>query len=85
VESKDEPINIKIISKTKNLLYPNNIVLDLGCGSGTAAIEIATKVNSVIAIDISSKMIELARIKSEKHNVKKIDLSKHLFSMINLK
>jgi 2-polyprenyl-3-methyl-5-hydroxy-6-metoxy-1,4-benzoquinol methylase len=73
LESKDEPINIKITSKTKNLLYLNHTVLDLGCGIGTAAIEIASNVNSVIAIDISLRMIELAKVKSEKHNVKNID------------
>jgi ubiquinone/menaquinone biosynthesis C-methylase UbiE len=73
LESKDEPVNIKIIQKSNNLLHPDHTVLDLGCGSGTAAIEIATKVNNVIAIDISSKMIELAKAKSEKHNTRNID------------
>jgi len=42
LESKDEPVNIKIIQKSNNLLHPDHTVLDLGCGSGTAAIEIAT-------------------------------------------
>ncbi|MCZ7383137.1 MAG: class I SAM-dependent methyltransferase [Candidatus Methanoperedens sp.] len=48
-------------------------VLDYGCGTGTAAIEIAGSVKTVNGIDISSKMIEAAKGKTVEHKVKNID------------
>ncbi len=75
IERKDEPINIKIIEKTRTRLNSNDTVLDYGCGSGTAAIAIASSVKKILGIDISSKMIELAKGKSEKHKVKNIDFA----------
>jgi len=47
VERKDETTNIKIIDKTKKYLKISDIVLDYGCGTGTAAIEIAGSVKTV--------------------------------------
>lgn len=73
VEKKDEPINIKIIEKTKNLLNSTYTVLDFGCGSGTAAIAIANSVKEINGIDISSQMIELAKGKAKEHKVRNID------------
>lgn len=70
---KDEPINLKIIEKTKKLINSSNTVLDFGCGSGTAAIAIANSVKKNIGIDISSKMIELAEGKAEENKVRNID------------
>jgi len=61
VERKDETTNIKIIEKTRNRLKISDTVLDYGCGTGTAAIEIAGNVKTVTCIDISSKMIEAAK------------------------
>jgi len=73
VEKKDEPINLKIIEKTKNLINSCDTVLDFGCGSGTAAIAIASSVKKINGIDISSKMIELAKRKAEESKVRNID------------
>ena len=75
VEKKDEPINIKIIEKTKNYLKISDNVLDYGCGTGTAAIEIAGSVKTVNGIDISSKMIEAAKGKTVERKVKNIDFA----------
>ena len=46
VERKDETTNIKIIDKTKKYLKISDTVLDYGCGTGTAAIEIAGSVEN---------------------------------------
>jgi 2-polyprenyl-3-methyl-5-hydroxy-6-metoxy-1,4-benzoquinol methylase len=73
VERKDEATNIKIIEKTRNQLKISDNVLDYGCGTGTAAIEIASSVKTVTGIDISSKMIEAAKGKTVEHKVKNID------------
>ncbi len=72
VEKKDEPINLKIIEKTKKLINPNDTVLDFGCGSGTAAVAIAGSVIKIIGIDISAKMIELAKEKAKENEVQNI-------------
>ncbi|MCK9212670.1 MAG: methyltransferase domain-containing protein [Ignavibacteriaceae bacterium] len=74
-ERKNEPTNIKIIEKTRNRLKTSDIVLDYGCGTGTAAIEIASCVKEVKGIDISSKMIEAAKRKTVVHKVKNIDFA----------
>jgi len=74
-ERKDEPTNIKIIEKTRKYLKINDTVLDYGCGTGTAAIEIAGSVKTVKGIDISSKMIEAAKGKTVKRKVKNIDFA----------
>jgi 2-polyprenyl-3-methyl-5-hydroxy-6-metoxy-1,4-benzoquinol methylase len=75
VEKKDEPTNIKIIEKTRNRLKITDNVLDYGCGTGTAAIEIASSVKTVKGIDISSKMIEVAKGKTVERNVKNINFA----------
>ena len=74
-ERKDDPTNIKIIEKTRNRLKITDNVLDYGCGTGTAAIEIASSVKTVKGIDISSKMIEVAKGKTVERNVKNIDFA----------
>lgn len=56
--------DIRIIEKTKKYLYASDIVLDYGCATGSIAIEIAGIVKEVHGIDISSKMIEIARKKA---------------------
>lgn len=73
VERKDEATNIKIIEKTRKYLKINDTVLDYGCGTGTAAIEIGGSVTTVNGIDISSKMIEAAKGKTGERKVKNID------------
>jgi 2-polyprenyl-3-methyl-5-hydroxy-6-metoxy-1,4-benzoquinol methylase len=73
VERKDEATNIKIIEKTRNQLKISDNVLDYGCGTGTAAIEIAGSVKTVTGIDISSKMIEAAKGKTVERKVNNID------------
>ncbi|HJH29383.1 MAG TPA: class I SAM-dependent methyltransferase [Methanosarcinaceae archaeon] len=75
VERKDEPTNIKIIEKTRNRLKISDNVLDYGCGTGTAAIEIASSVKKVKGIDISPKMIEAAKGKTVECKVKNIDFA----------
>lgn len=47
--------------------------MDFGCGSGTATIALASSVNKIIGIDISSKMIELAKRKAEDRAVSNVD------------
>ena len=66
-DESEEPfrkIHVTNLNKTKKYLNKGDMVLDLGCGTGTQALEIAADVKEVHGIDISSKMIELAKRKA---------------------
>jgi ubiquinone/menaquinone biosynthesis C-methylase UbiE len=69
VENKDKDIFDSIISKTKEYLKNDDILLDFGCGTGIITNEIAGSVSSVCAIDISPKMLEIAEEKAAKRNI----------------
>lgn len=74
-EKKDEQTNIKIIDRTKKYLKTSDTVLDFGCGTGLISNEIAGNVKLIQAIDISSKMIELAKNKADDRKIQNIDFS----------
>ncbi len=65
----------KTVENTKKYLNAGDIVLDYGCATGTAAIEIAGNVQEVHGIDISSKMIEAAKRKAGELKIKNIDFA----------
>ena len=50
----------------------NDTVLDYGCATGIISNAIADKVKEIHAIDISSKMIEIAKIKAGERNIENI-------------
>lgn len=45
-------------------------LLEINCGTGHDAINLAPKVNSILATDVSEKMIEVAQQKNKCHNLK---------------
>lgn len=49
--------------RIRELLQPNHRVLELGCGTGSTALELADRVASYTATDVSPKMIEIASAK----------------------
>ncbi|MFO0581487.1 MAG: class I SAM-dependent methyltransferase [Anaeromyxobacter sp.] len=63
LESKDAPINARIVELTRRHLAPGDTVLDCGCGTGTAALALAGGVGRVVGIDLSRNMIERATAK----------------------
>lgn len=73
VEKRDEQTYSKIIEKTRKYLKDNDTVLDFGCGTGLVSNEIADNVKMVYAIDISSKMIEIAREKAIRNKIQNIE------------
>lgn len=72
-ERKDEQTYLSIIEKTRKYLKLSDIVLDFGCGTGLVSNEIAGNVKMVHAIDISSKMIEIAKNKAIGRKIQNID------------
>ena len=49
------------IQKIKTFLTPDNVVLDIGCGTGTQCGDIADKVKQITGIDISRKLLAIAQ------------------------
>jgi len=72
-EERFEYIHSKSRENTKKYLKDSNIVLDYGCGTGTTSCEIANRVKEIHAIDISSKMIEIAKRKAVASKVENIN------------
>ena len=68
----DEETYQKKLQVTREYLRPEMEVLEFGCGTGSTAITHAPFVKHIEAIDISSKMIEIARGKADPTGVKNI-------------
>jgi ubiquinone/menaquinone biosynthesis C-methylase UbiE len=56
----DRPAYETKIQKIKTYLTPENVVLDIGCGTGTQCGDIADEVKNVTGIDISRKLLAIA-------------------------
>ena len=70
---KEKQSYINIIDRIKKYLKTSDTVLDLGCGPGLISNEIADFVKFIYAIDISSKMIEIAKINADNRKIQNID------------
>ncbi len=65
----DEAAYQKKLEVTRTYFRPDMEVLEFGCGTGSTAIYHSPAVNHIRAIDISSKMIEIAQEKADKADV----------------
>ena len=69
--AKDPISDIKAYAQTRDrmraILQPHHRVLELGCGTGSTALELADCVDTYIGTDVSSKMIEIAQSKQTKN------------------
>jgi ubiquinone/menaquinone biosynthesis C-methylase UbiE len=60
-EEKYQQTYCKTVENTKRHLHRGDVVLDYACGTGIVTHELAGHVKEIHAIDISSKMIEMAK------------------------
>jgi len=74
-EKRLEQIFIKVVKNTKKYLKVTDIVLDYGCGTGLICNEIAGNVKKIYAIDISSKMLPIAKGRAVERNIDNIDFA----------
>jgi len=69
----DEESYQKKLAKSQSYFRPEMEILEFGCGTGGTAIIHAPHVKRIRAIDISPKMIEIARAKAEAAEVTNVD------------
>jgi ubiquinone/menaquinone biosynthesis C-methylase UbiE len=68
----DEAAYQKKLKITQEYLKPDMKLFEFGCGTGSTAIVHAPYVQHIHAIDFSSKMIDIAKAKVDKANIKNI-------------
>ncbi len=71
------------LSETQEFLSADMHILEFGCGTGSTAIYHAPRVQKIDAIDISEKMIEIGREKSEKSGVNNLTFSRGTLEEFN--
>ena len=67
---KDQVSYTYTLDRTRDYLHIEDSMLELGCGTGSTALELSPLVHNIIATDISGAMLEKAR---EKAAAQKID------------
>lgn len=58
--------------RTQSYLQPDDVVLELGCGTGSTALVFAPHVKRIVATDLSSEMLRIARAKAEADGVENV-------------
>jgi len=74
-EIKWEKIHNKAVEETKQYLNSSDIVLDYACGTGIITAQVADYVKEIQAIDISSKMIDVAKRITNDRQIKNINFA----------
>jgi len=63
----------KKIEKLKSYLSAENHVLDIGCGTGTQCGDLANNIKHVTGIDISSKLLAIAKQRKTERKIENVD------------
>jgi ubiquinone/menaquinone biosynthesis C-methylase UbiE len=70
---KFDHLHHKVVASTLPYLKGSDVVLDCGCGTGAMTLGIAQNVAEVQAVDISSKMLAIAKRKAHDLEIQNID------------
>lgn len=68
-----DPLNANVRSIVMNLVPEKSIVLDIACGTGALAMQLASKCQKVVGVDLSQKMIDLARKSQQVGSLTNVD------------
>jgi ubiquinone/menaquinone biosynthesis C-methylase UbiE len=60
----DEAAYQRTLERARSYLNPNQLVLEVGCGTGTTALHLAPHAAQIVASDLSPGMIRIAREKA---------------------
>lgn len=55
----------RTLERTRHYLQSDQVVFEMGCGTGTTALKLAPSVGRIVATDVSSEMISIARKKAK--------------------
>lgn len=80
----DEAAYRKKLEITRRYFRPDMEVLEIGCGTGSTAIAHAPWVKHIRAIDISSKMIEIAQSKADDEGVTNVTFERSAIDEIKV-
>ncbi len=80
----DEDAYAHKIAATRDLLHSEAAVLELGCGTGSTALAHAPYVKHIMAIDVSSRMIEIARRKAAAAKVENVEFLQNDIDQLQL-
>ena len=80
----DEAAYRKKLQVTREYFRPDSEVLEFGCGTGSTAISHSQYVRHIQAIDISSKMIEIARGKADQEDVDNVTFEQSTIEQIRV-
>ena len=75
----DEQAYQRKLRMTRDYLRPDMQVFEFGCGTGSTALVHAPFVSRVLATDVSSRMIEIARNKAETDGVANVEFQQVSF------
>ncbi|NLV15631.1 MAG: class I SAM-dependent methyltransferase [Syntrophomonadaceae bacterium] len=70
-EAKDNSF-LRLLEE-KNMLGPEKLVLDVGCGAGKYALAIAPSCRHITGVDLSPEMIGIARKKTVEYHIENVD------------
>lgn len=68
------------LAKIRDVLAPEAEVLEFGCGTGSTALALAPFAGSILASDVSSRMLEIAEDKRRAAGVRNVTFAKAAFS-----
>jgi len=80
----DEAEYQKKLQVTRQYFRPDMAVFEFGCGTGSTAIIHAPYVKHILAIDISSKMIDIAQGKADAENIHNITFERATIDEFNV-
>jgi ubiquinone/menaquinone biosynthesis C-methylase UbiE len=80
----DEAAYQKKLQVTRQYFRPDMAVFEFGCGTGSTAIIHAPYVKHILAIDISSKMIDIAQGKADAENIHNITFERATIDEFNV-
>lgn len=64
-EAENQQLHTTIAERSRRYLTADNVVLDFGCGTGALTYRLAPHVKALHGLDISPRMIEIARERAD--------------------